>query len=103
MVLRGQENITAEVQRLKGRFYVDKEGNLEIDGLRLKYGARINRNENKKGDSKIYEFRLHASDNFEGAALICAVLMDVVELESLKELAPPFYLEAQKLRYQISV
>ena len=96
-ILKGDNNLSSRVKRLKGRFYVHKDGRLEIDGLRLKYGARIVKKKKETGSLDVYEFRLHTSENLQEAAVVCAVCANEEEINHLKYLAPPLYFEIQKV------
>lgn len=96
-ILKGDDNLSSRVKRLKGRFYVHKDGRLEIDGLRLKYGARIIKKKKGTGSLDVYEFRLHTSENLQEAAVVCAVCANKEEVNHLRYLAPPLYFEIQKV------
>jgi|AntAceMinimDraft_10_1070366.scaffolds.fasta_scaffold39664_2 nucleoside diphosphate kinase len=89
LLLEGEKDISTKIKQAKGRFYIDSNGKLEVDGLRLKYGARIVRKNN--GISEIYEFRFHATDNLEEAITFCILFMDNNEINSLQSLASEIY------------
>lgn len=102
-ILKGDNNLSLQIKRLKGRFYVHKDGRLEIDGLRLKYGARIIKKEKETGSLDVYEFRLHTSENLQEAAVVCVVCANEEEINHLRYLAPSLYFEIQKVAANMRV
>ncbi|MFH1129644.1 MAG: nucleoside-diphosphate kinase [Patescibacteria group bacterium] len=85
VLLAGRKGLAQTVKELKGRFYVNKNGSLDVSGLRLKYGASITNRQTQDGGEEILEFRIHCSDNVDETALICALFMNDLDYSSLED------------------
>jgi len=95
LLLKGGEGISTKIKQIKGRFYIDSNGRLEVDGLRLECGAQIIRAE--KGISETYEFRFHSTDNLNEVITLCILFMNNKEINSLQYLASRLYSEVRKI------
>lgn len=99
LLVGGERGTTETIKRLKGRFYVEHDGSLEVSGLRKKYGAAITKPDgrDKQGCVGVYEFRLHTSNNFEETATICALFFDEKEMGIIQEFAQSLYFKTKNL------
>lgn len=100
VLLAGKEGLTQTIKKLKGRFYVNKNGSLDVSGLRLKYGASIIKNQAQHDGEETLEVRIHCSDNLDEAALICALFMD--DRSCLISENRLLYLKTEELRTKLA-
>lgn len=95
LLLEGEKGISAKIKQAKGRFYVDRNGELEVNGLRSKCGARITRVHKKI--SEIYEFRFHSTDNLDEVITLCILFANNKEIKKLQYLASGLYSKVKKM------
>ncbi|MCX6812961.1 MAG: hypothetical protein NTV77_00495 [Candidatus Azambacteria bacterium] len=100
VLLAGKEGLTQTIKERKGRFYVNKNGSLDISGLRLKYGASIIKRRAQHDSEETFEFRIHCSDNLDESALICALFMDDCNCLALENRL--FYLKIEALKIKLA-
>jgi tRNA1(Val) A37 N6-methylase TrmN6/nucleoside diphosphate kinase len=58
----GKAGLSKKIKKIKGHFALSENGVLKTSGLRRKYGAQVRKITTKGKNTKIYEFKLHATD-----------------------------------------
>lgn len=103
------ENLYLRLREIKGRIkFNDDFTEVEVTGLRLKYRTWSfeeldllkERNSDRRQAilNKIYEFRVHTTDNLKETANICSFCMSNGEVVNLKNIAPLLYDEVIRLK-----
>lgn len=109
VVLARGENPYLKLREVKGRIKFNESfTQVEITGLRLKYRTwspkeldqlkEGNSNDRQAILNRIYEYRMHTTDNLDETANICSLCMNSVEVEALRILAPTLYNEVIRLK-----
>lgn len=111
MIVSG-DNLYLKLREVKGQIRFNENfTEVEVSGLRLKYRTWLPEElEQLKGNNcdchqailnKIYEFRVHTTDNLKETAHICHLCMNNAEVTNLKSIAPPLHEEVIRLKREI--
>lgn len=95
LLLEGEKGISDRIKQLKGKFCINGNGELEVDGLRSKCGAQIIKVDKKI--SEIYEFRFHSTDDLDEVITLCILFMNNKEINSLQYSALGLYSQIRKI------
>ena len=113
VVITCGENIYTKLREAKGKIkFNDDYTEVEVTGLRLKYRTWSFRELSQLKDhncvnrqailDKIFEYRMHTTDNFKETAILCILCMDDRDIESLKSVAPFLYDEIIRLKSEVA-
>jgi hypothetical protein len=109
VVIACGESLYTKLREIKGKIkFSDDYTEVEVTGLRLKYRTwsfqelaqlkNLNHHRRQAILSKIFEYRMHTTDNLKETANLCTLCMDNEEIENLKLVAPPLYNEVVRLK-----
>ena len=105
LLVEGRDAFYA-LKEIKGKIRLDGE-QINVTGLRLKYRHWLPEEiknlgcQSQTALDKIFEIRLHTTDNLRETAIICSLCMNRAEIDTLEKTAPSLFVEISKIEAEI--